>query len=770
MMGFTEKLWKDERGERQMILSENNVFLLKNDELSYLFRVTEHGNLEHLHFGAPVRLTDSDALAVKYGTGWGSTGGPEGEEFPMYLPLEWSGLGRGDYRESPLELAGEMPTGFKFSYSQIHEGIVPMICTLPQAKGDAETLEIVCSNVGGLTLHLYYTLFDTALCRRAVLVNNTDRDIVIRKIMSSMLDMQGTYEMTTFNGSWIAEMQSYRAPVGMSGIVNESTTGFSSALHNPGFMLSEPGAGEDHGLVYGFNLIYSGNHYARVQRANDGLNRIVQGISPVSFEWKLAPTESFETPEAVMTYSSEGFNGLSFRMHRFINEHIIPENWRGKDRPILYNDWEGCMFDFNEPKLMSLAKKAKKLGCELFVLDDGWFGARDSDKAGLGDYSVNKKKLPHGLSGLQAKLEKLGLAFGLWFEPEAVNPDSDLYRAHPDWAISEENGVVVLGRNELLLDLGKKEVRDYIVENVSRCIDDGKVSYVKWDMNRHSTALGASAHRCILGLYDCLQRIFGPRPDVLLESCSSGGNRFDLGMLCYSPQIWSSDNTDAVERCRIQYNLSYLYPQSTMGAHVSEAPHSQTLRNTPLSTRGNISFFGLLGYEFDLDNLSPAETNEIMNQIAFYKQFRHTFQFGRLTRLKSENGISMQAADDDACLVGLFQGLVPAAPGYERIFPQGLMAERPYHVESRKQWLNAALFGGLLRFVLPIKVKPDGILVRTAGKQYKMQDAVQVCTASGAALMSGMSLNARFMGTGYDPSMRMQGDFGSNIYVITEEK
>ncbi len=753
-----------------MIFSENNVYLLRNESISYMFRVTEHGNLEHLHFGAPVRIKDAEALAVKYGTGWGSTGGPEGEEFPMYLPLEWSGLGRGDYRESPLELADEIPTGFKFSHSRTYDGIVPMSGHLPQAKGEAETLEIVLSNVGGLTLHLFYTLFETALCRRAVLVNNTDRTVMIRKMMSSMLDIQGQYEMTTFNGSWIAEMQSYRVPVGMSGIVNESTTGFSSALHNPGFMLSEPGATEQYGRVFGFNLVYSGNHYARVQRANDGLNRIVQGISPVSFEWALAPTERFETPEAVMTWSDRGFNGMSQMMHRFVNEHIVPARWQKKDRPVLYNDWEGCMFDFNEAKLLSLAKKAKKLGCELFVLDDGWFGARDSDKAGLGDYNVNRKKLPRGLGGLQKKLQDIGLAFGLWFEPEAVNPDSDLYRAHPDWAIREDNGPLVLGRNELLLDLGKKEVRDYIVENVSRCIDEGNVSYVKWDMNRHSTALGATAHRCVLGLYECLERIFGPRPDVLLESCSSGGNRFDLGMLCHSPQVWSSDDTDAVERCRIQYNLSYLYPLSTIGAHVSEAPHSQTLRTTPLSTRGNISFFGLLGYEFDLDNLSPAETDEIVNQIAFYKQYRHTFQFGEFSRLKSEDGVSMQVADGDACLVGLFQGLVRAAPGYEQIFPIALKPEKSYHVESRKQWLNAATFGGLLRFILPVKVKPDGIVVRTAGKRYRMQDAVQTCSASGAALMSGLSLNARFMGTGYDPSVRMQGDFGSNIYVITEEK
>ena len=752
-----------------MILSENNVFLLQNENLSYMFRVTEHGNLEHLHFGAPVQLGDADAFSVKYGTGWGSNSGPEGEEFPMYLPLEWSGLGAGDYRESPTEFAGEDPAGFKFSHYKTYDGIVPMNCSLPQARGDAETLEIVLGYIGGMTLHLFYTLFETAVTRRAVLCNNTDKPVTVTKLMSYMLDIQGEYEITTFNGSWIAEMRPYRAKVGLSGIVNESTTGFSSAMHNPGFILNQPGANETSGEVIGFNLIYSGNHYARIQRSHEGLTRIVQGISPVDFEWELKPTESFETPEGVMVYSGNGFGGMSNAMHKFINEHIIPKTWQYKDRPILYNDWEGCMFNFNEAKLLSLAKKAKKLGCELFVLDDGWFGDRNSDKAGLGDYDVNRKKLPNGLSGLQKKLDNLGMAFGLWFEPEGVNPDSKLYRAHPDWALHANSGVNVLGRNELLLDLSKKEVRDYIVENVSRCIDEGKVSYVKWDMNRHSTALGAVAHKCVLGLYEVLDRIFSERPEVLLESCSSGGNRFDLGMLCFSPQVWSSDNTDAIERYHIQYNLSYLYPLSTMGAHVSAAPHSQTLRDTPLTTRGNISFYGLLGYEFDLDDLSSVEAEEITNQIEFYKENRHVFQFGEFRRLRAPEGMSIQVSDGETTIVGLFHELVHAAPGYERIFPEGLKADKRYSVESRKQLLNASKFGGLLKFVLPVKVKPDGIVVWTAGKKYRMWDATQACSASGAALMSGLSLNARFMGTGYDPQMRMQGDFSSNIYLIKEE-
>ena len=332
----------------------------------------------------------------------------------------------------------------------------------------------------------------------------------------------------------------------------------------------------------------------------------MQGVNPSNFRLELAPGESFETPEGVLCCSDRGFGGMSENMHRFVTDHIIPEYWRNRPRPVLYNSWEGCVFDFNQHRLLDLANRAKDLGCELFVLDDGWFGARSSDKAGVGDYNVNTKKLPQGLEGLSKRIRDKGMEFGLWFEPESVNPDSDLYRAHPDWALTDDFQPV-LGRNQLLLDLTKPEVRDYIVENVSRILDSARISYVKWEMNRHSTALGAKAHAFVLGLYDVLRRIFGPRPGILFESCSSGGNRFDLGMLCFSPQIWASADTDPIERLTIQNGYSYLYPQSAMGAHVSATPHAQTLRATPLSTRGNVAFFGCLGYELDLKHLQPVE-------------------------------------------------------------------------------------------------------------------------------------------------------------------
>ena len=579
--------------------------------------------------------------------------------------------------------------------------------------------------------------------------------------MSQCVDLCGSFNMTTFDGGWIAEMGKNTLPVKASRVVNESTTGASSNRHNPGFLLSEEGAGEDHGRVYGFNLVYSGNHYGSAQQSLQGLTRVMQGISPDHFAVELAAGEQFESPEAVMAVSDGGFNGLSRQMHRFVNDHIIPKRWRYRSRPVLYNDWEGCMFHFDHRRLMGLAKQAKKLGCELFVLDDGWFGQRNHDKAGLGDYNVNTKKLPKGLEGLSRDLKKLGLEFGLWFEPESVNPDSDLYRAHPDWGLTDQFPPV-LGRHQLLLDLTKPEVRNYIVDNISRILDKAGITYVKWDMNRHSIALGAKAHGYILGLYEVLERIFGPRPHVLLESCSSGGNRFDLGMLCFSPQIWCSDNTDPISRLDIQGGLSYLYPQSTFGAHVSASPHAQTLRSTPLSTRGNVSFFGVLGYELDLKHLLPVEIKEIKAQTAFYKNYRKVFQFGKFTRTRT----GWQVSDAQTTIAGVFHKQLNAAPGYEQLRVTGLNPKWLYRVRSLEQTLRVGQFGGLVKHVAPVELNPNGVVLRTVDHHYTMPDGKQTFTVSGGALEAGIMLLPLFRGTGYDQNQRTQLDYGSGVYII----
>jgi len=747
-----------------MITEQNGIFHIRTEGYSYLFLIDAYGAAEHLHFGAPVRTEDAEAFRCRAGLGWGSSVLlKEGDTASCMdaLALEWSGSGRGDYRESPLELLGQA-ADFRYSGFEITQGSVPTASGLPQAHGASETLKITLEQPGA-RLHLYYTAFPTALVRRAVLENTGEASIALGKLMSFSLDLPGSFTITTFNGSWIAEMRRTDTPVRESKVVNESLTGSSSNRHNPGFLLYEAGATETAGRVYGFNLIYSGNHYAAAQRSHQGLTRVMQGINPSNFCRELGPGEAFETPEAVLCHSDGGFGGLSEAMHAFVLDHIVPPYWRGRPRPVKYNSWEGCLFSFTQHRLLDLADRAKDLGCELFVLDDGWFGARDSDRAGLGDYSVNKKKLPQGLEGLARKIRDKGLQFGLWFEPESVNPDSDLYRAHPDWALTD-GFTPVYGRNQLLLDLRKPEVRDYIVEHVSRILDSAKISYVKWDMNRHSIALGAGAHDFVLGLYDVLRRIFVPRPGILLESCSSGGNRFDLGMLCFSPQIWASDDTDPIERLSIQQGYSYLYPQSTWGSHVSAAPHAQTLRNTPLSTRGNVAFFGCLGYELDLKHLLPIEVKEVKVQTAFYKRYREVFQYGKFSR----TDLGWQVSDGKTTLAGVFSGLVHAAPGYERLRLVGLDKDKRYRIVSLEQSIRVGPFGSLLKHVAPVHIDPNGQLLRLADRHVTLPGGKEDFTVSGAALMSGILLRPAFRGTGYDQNQRTQGDFGSDLYIVEE--
>lgn len=756
-----------------MIWVKQGVIHLQNEVSSYVFRVKD-GFLEHLHFGARVQNGDEEALCVKPGHGWGdSTLYREGSNANCLdiLPLEWSGSGRGDYRESPVELLrGEqaISTDFRYVSSVIFKQ--PPASELPLSRGQTVLCVQLEDERAQLRLRLYYGVLPTVFTRRVELENCGTQPVHIRKLMSTCVDLSGDLSMHTFSGGWIAEMQHTVTPVTMARCALESTTGGSSSRANPGFLLAAPSATEQCGAVYGFDLLYSGSHYLSAQKSLQGRTRVMQGISPANFDWTLLPGERFQTPEAVMGFSDAGFGGLSLCFHRYVQEHLIPPHWTGRPRPIVYNSWEGCMFDFTEARLLQLGKRAASLGCELFVLDDGWFGARNSDTSGLGDYNVNEKKLPNGLKGLADKLAALGLGFGLWFEPESVSPDSALYRAHPDWALRDPLGrQELLGRHQLLLDLSKPEIRDYLVEQLGAILDSAPISYVKWDMNRHSCALGAMQHRQILGLYDILHRIFDPRPEILLESCSSGGNRFDCGMLYFSPQIWCSDNTDPVERLRIQTSLSYLYPPSCFGAHVSASPHAQTLRATPLSTRGNVSLFGALGYELDLAELSPVERAELRAQIQFYQTHRATLQFGRFSRGQTDGGgLVWQMQTQDETIVGLFHHLQPAAPGYERLVVRGLRPDARYELQARAQLLPVGAFGPLLRHVLPVRLKANGLAVSAADSLYRLYDGAQRLVASGAAFAAGVQLAPRFTGTGYDPAGRMQSDFGSNVYTIKE--
>lgn len=771
------------------------LFKLSTERSSYWFRVTPYGHLEQVYYGDLLPGDQlPDPLVVKRTAQFGSSVlyVPGDENYCLdALCLEWSGTGTGDYRQLPLEM--KMPDGsyandFIYQDHTIHKGSLEME-TLPAAYGgeaDCETLEIRLKDKrDDVGLTLYYTVYgkENVITRRAVLHNNTAAALSLRRIMSMSIDLPNrNFDMVTFDGGWIKEGNRHDRPLQYGMFVNSSTTGASSNIHNPGFLLAEQGATEETGRVYGFNLVYSGNHYSVCELSDKDLVRVQTGINPHCFDWTLEAGETFETPEAVLSFSDKGFNGLSANMHDFVNEHIVRGEWKGKERPVLLNNWEAHFFRFTRGKLIKLARRAKKAGAEMFVLDDGWFGDRNSDTAGLGDYRINRKKLPRGLQEFAKKIHGMGLQFGLWFEPEMVNEDSDLFRAHPEYALVTPDRNPALGRNQLVLDLCNRDVRDYIVENVGLRMDEADVDYVKWDMNRHisdafSPALqnqGEFYHRYILGLYDILKRIFGPRPHVLLESCSSGGNRFDLGMLCYSPQVWTSDDTDPIERLKIQGGMSYLYPLSTMGAHVSESPHQQTLRDTPLSTRFNVSCFGCLGYELDLKHLNRQQRKEVREQIAFYKQHRQIFQYGRFIRGEAwkENKRVWHCVDKESgkAVTGLFQTMTTAGEGFDRLRLMGLEPDAKYTIETKPQRLFVKRFGGLVKHILPVTLNPEGFILRTANKLISLPDNVESYEAYGSVLMDGVQLNNQFIGFYYNDKTRLLSDFGSSLYVTQKQQ
>ncbi len=773
-----------------MIEYKDQVFRLTTENTSYWFRITDFGHLEHIHYGPRLELQPVEALAHKRTAMLGSSIAYDNSD-PHYcldnLCLEWSGIGRGDFRHSPVEI--KMPDGsfvcdFVYHSHRIIPGFVPME-SLPSSYGDdaeCQTLEIMMKDLSnGVELTLYYTVYEktNVITRRAVLTNQNEKPLTIRRIMSMMLDLPNrNFQFLTLAGGWIKETHLHERPLSPGLYINSSTTGASSNRHNPGFILAQNGATQEYGWVYGFNLVYSGNHYGAVELSNHDLVRAQLGINPHCFEWELQKGEVFEAPEAIITFSSSGFNGMSHNFHDFINNHIVRGEWKNRERPVLINSWEAYFFKFTQRKLFRLAKRARKLGVEMLVLDDGWFGERNNDDAALGDYSVNRKKFPSGLAYFAQRIRKLGLDFGLWFEPEMVNPDSDLFRAHPEYAVQTPGKEPVLGRNQLVLDLCNPQVRDYIVASVGQILDESEITYVKWDMNRHiadaySPCLqeqGQFFHRYILGLYEILERIFRPRPHILLESCSSGGNRFDLGMLCYSPQIWASDNTDPVERLKIQEGLSYFYPLSTIGAHVSEAPHQQTLRDTPLTSRFNVAAFGCLGYELDLKYLSYIEKREVKQQIQFYKEHRQIFQYGRFYRHQAEktNKVHWQVLSKDGSpgIAGFYQTLATASEGSDYLPLKGLEPKAFYRLTTRPQSLFIKRFGGLVKHIMPFTLNPEGLILRTANKYFALTDCVESYEAFGDALLAGIKLNNQFVGTYYNQHTRLLGDFGSNLYYF----
>lgn len=688
---------------------DSQEFHLFNEHISYIIKVLRNDQLGQLYFGrrVPDRADHSylvengyrPVMSYVYDNDYGFSLGNVKQEYPAY--------GTSDYRMPAVEIKqsnGSTVTNFRYQSHRIYAG-KPRLADLPatyvEKDDEATTLEILLhDDVIGVDLTLTYTIFNhyNAIARSARFSNHGDQSCQLTTAMSMNLDLpDDDYDWLQFSGAWGRERQLKIAHLRPGIQAVSSTRGASSHMQNPFVILKRPHADEFQGEAYGFSLVYSGNFLAQAQVDAYKVTRVQLGINPFHFSWKLTPGQSFQTPEVVMVYTSKGLNDLSQNFHRLYQKRLARGYWRDRQRPILINNWEATYFDFTEEKLVNLAKQAQGLGIELFVLDDGWFGQRTKETAGLGDWWVNRDRLPNGISGLAAKIHQLGMKFGLWFEPEMTNKDSDLYRNHPDYIIQTPGRHPSQGRRQYVLDFSRPVVVDYVHDLIAKVLREGHVDYVKWDMNRNITECFSAAypadqqgeifHRYILGVYSLYERLIQEFPKILFESCASGGGRFDAGMLYYAPQAWTSDDSDAIERLKIQDGTSYCYPTSSMGAHVSVCPNEQVNRNTPLKTRGDVAFFGDLGYELDLTKLSPAELAQIKAQVKFMKQYRQLFQFGRFYRLRSPFAGNITAwlvvsPDQKQAIMGYFKVLNDVNAEYRRLRIPGLLASTQYHVHE----------------------------------------------------------------------------------------
>lgn len=696
---------------------------------------------------------------------------------------EISTLGKGDYGDPYVDL--EFPDGsrtcdFVYEADEILDK-KPVIPGLPNSLEPVNTgsctLKVTLKDGNGrpLRLHLFYTVYEECdiIVRSAVLENMSKESVIIRKLLSSQLDFEDSdYLMTNFHGSWTSEMHKSVTPCAGKSLVNESRIGFSSNRANAFVMLSRPDCTETTGEVYGSNLIYSGNHKETVQCGELERLRFLAGIQPEGFQWTLEPGTSFYTPEAVLAYSSHGFEGLSHCCHTFIQNYIVRGIWAKKSRPVLLNSWEAAYFNFNEEKLVHMAAQAKDLGVELFVLDDGWFGKRNSTKTSMGDWDYNPEKLPGGITALSDKIHALDMKFGLWVEPEVVSIDSNLFRAHPDWSLSVPGQPNSEGRNTRLLDFCNPEVIDYLYDKLSATFACG-VDYVKWDMNRgfsdyYSAYLpagkqGETGHRFILGLYQLLQRLVDRFPNILFESCASGGNRADLGILTYMPQFWASDNSDALCRMQIQTNYSYGYPLTVLGCHVSSVPNHQTARMTPISTRYEVAAYGQLGYELDPQKLSDADKEDIKQQIAHYKTMRDWLIDAALYRIKSgDNGyysILMVSKDRKKASIMTFQEIYRSGRPMYVLKTRGLIDDKIYHLLSRKAMMNVKPMNGRM-----VQLSADS----DPNAEIRMPRETEDYTLYGDFLNNtGIRLKSDFNGHNLDEDTRYYTDYASRMYDIS---
>ena len=790
----------------ELIIKRDNLFVLNTKNTTYAFRaVDECGYLEHLYYGRKIHIDSVDGLAEQRSFAPGnSIIYEEGTNISLEdVSLEFSTLGKGDIGEPMVETVnsdGSSTLDFKYESAEILDKKY-ILKEMPSATDDeekAKTLVITCIDKNNdLTLKLYYSVFYdcNVITRSAKLINGSNGSIKLNRMLSTSVEFnRSDLVFTSFHGAWAREMKKHRVCVSNGKYEVSSRTGTSSSRCNPFVMLSDKNTNENYGECYGFNLVYSGNHYESISVNSYGKTRFVQGINPYNFCFTLLPGDEFETPEAVMSYGDGGFNSLSHNMHDFVNEHIVRGKYKKKVRPILLNSWEASYFNIDSNSLYKLAKAGKELGIELFVMDDGWFGNRNDDTSSLGDWDVNEKKLPGGLKPLVDKIKALGMDFGIWVEPEMINVDSDLYREHPDWAIDIEGKPHSEGRNQRILDFCNTEVQNHIIDKMSKLFEGADISYVKWDMNRifsdcYSKYLqpdrqGEVFHRYVLGLYRVMKTLTDKYPDILFEGCSSGGNRFDLGILSYFPQIWASDNTDAICRTEMQNNYTYGYPLSCISAHVSDVPNHQTLRRTPLETRFNVASFAALGYECNICDLSKEDRDAIKSQIDLYKEWREVFQYGTFYRGRSfevndgsvleGDGNFMEwtcvSKDQERAVGMLLQKLQQPNSKLMYYKPNGLISDAKYKIYNNRVKHNVKDFGNLINTVVPIHVKQDSVIHNAIAHFVKIDGAYEEHSMYADAMMyAGVRLKQPFSGTGYNEDIYMLRDFGSNMYFMIKE-
>lgn len=698
------------RNDMPIIYNEKTrEFHLYNQEISYIIKILDNDQPGQLYYGKRLTHREDFSHLFEYAMRDMSPYAFEGNStFSLEnIKQEYPTFGCGDMRFPAYEIErenGSHVVEFVYKEHKIYNSkpkLEGLPATYVESDDEAQTLELVLEDTSINTrIVLLYTIYEAfpVIARSVRFECDSDEKITLLSAMSACVDLPDKdYEMIDLAGVWAREryVRRHKLDYGIQSIY--SMRGCSSYQFNPFLALARENADEFQGQVYGFSLVYSGNFLAQTEVDNYDTARVLMGIHPNGFKWTLGKGESFQTPEMVMVYSEAGLNGMSQTFHKLYRTRLARGTWRDKVRPILINSWEAFYFDFDAPKLLGLADAAADLGMELFVLDDGWFGKRDDSTSSLGDWYPNEEKLKGTLKELAEKINAKGLKFGLWIEPEMTNKDSDLYRAHSDWLLAEQGKRICHSRTQYVLDFSKKEVREYIGDMLENLLAEVPVSYIKWDMNRTFSEVfsngndreyqGKVCHKYILGVYELYERLTSRFPHVLFESCASGGARFDPGMLYYAPQGWTSDDTDAIERLKIQYGTSMVYPVSCMGSHVSASPNHQTNRVTPIETRADVAYFGTFGYELDLLKLDEEDKAEIRRQIAFMKEKRELIQKGTFYRLKSpfegnETAWMIVSEDQKKALVGYYRVMQPVNVGFKRLKLKGLKEDICYKVSG----------------------------------------------------------------------------------------